>query len=252
MVRDGAPRRVVCAQGNLAPARRRRRRPRAATTAAAAARTTGRALADAPEQSPALGFAAFIVAVCTSFASVFFEKMLKGVPKAAWLRNIQLATYSTVIACVGLVGQRGVAAALSPSTLLAGFDQLIVWLSVPWQSAGGILVAVTIKYADNILRGFAQGVAIIVGAVGSHYIGFELSPSSSSASAPSSSPSSSTAGRWTCARRSMAGAARPSSRPPTTATATAAEIAAREYVGGGDRRRRRPPNSPSPDRGGRR
>ena len=43
-------------------------------------------------------------------------------------------------------------------------------------SAGGILVAVTIKYADNILRGFAQGVAIIVGAVGSHYIfGFELS-----------------------------------------------------------------------------
>ena len=154
---------VVCAQGNFG---------------AGAHRHHGRALADAPEQSPALGFAAFIVAaVCTSFASVFFEKMLKGASKPSlWLRNIQLATYSTVIACVGLVGQRGVAAALSPSTLLAGFDQPIVWLSVLWQSAGGILVAVTIKYADNILRGFAQGVAIIVGAVGSHYIfGFELS-----------------------------------------------------------------------------
>ena len=166
-------------RATLAPARRRRCCPRAATTAVAVARTaTTAALADAPEQSPALGFAAFIVAaVCTSFASVFFEKMLKGASKPSlWLRNIQLATYSTVIACVGLVGQRGVAAALSPSTLLAGFDQPIVWLSVLWQSAGGILVAVTIKYADNILRGFAQGVAIIVGAVGSHYIfGFELS-----------------------------------------------------------------------------
>ena len=89
---------------------------------------SGRALADAPEQSPALGFAAFIVAaVCTSFASVFFEKMLKGASKPSlWLRNIQLATYSTVIACVGLVGQRGVAAALSPSTLLAGFDHHVL------------------------------------------------------------------------------------------------------------------------------
>ena len=102
--------------------------------------------------------------------------MLKGASKTSlWLRNIQLATYSTAIACVGLVGQRGVAA-LSPSTLLAGFDQPDLWLSVLWQSAGEILVAVTIKYADNILRGFAQGVAIIVGAIGSHYIfGFELS-----------------------------------------------------------------------------
>jgi len=36
--------------------------------------------------------------------------------------------------------------------------------------AGGLLVAVTIKYADNILRGFAQAVAIIFGAVGSYFL----------------------------------------------------------------------------------
>ena len=35
---------------------------------------------------------------------------------------------------------------------------------------GGLLVAVTIKYADNILRGFAQALAIIMGAVGSFFV----------------------------------------------------------------------------------
>ena len=42
---------------------------------------------------------------------------------------------------------------------------------------GGILVAVTIKYADNILRGFAQGLALIVGALGSWLLfSFQVNP----------------------------------------------------------------------------
>ena len=42
---------------------------------------------------------------------------------------------------------------------------------------GGILVAVTIKYADNILRGFAQGLALIVGALGSYFLfEFKITP----------------------------------------------------------------------------
>ena len=49
----------------------------------------------------------------------------------------------------------------------AGFGSLSTWLCIAWQGLGGILVAVTIKYADNILRGFAQGLALIVGAIGS-------------------------------------------------------------------------------------
>ena len=47
---------------------------------------------------------------------------------------------------------------------LHGFTP-VVWLVVALNVAGGLLVAVTIKYADNIIRGFAQAVAIIVGAV---------------------------------------------------------------------------------------
>ena len=42
-----------------------------------------------------------------------------------------------------------------------------MWASVCWQALGGIIVAVTIKYADNILRGFSQAIALIIGAIGS-------------------------------------------------------------------------------------
>ena len=127
-------------------------------------------------QNPTLGVAAFLIAaLCTAFASVYFEKMLKGASKPSlWLRNIQLASYSTVIAFAYLLAQPG---GLSPPDgLFAGFGAF-AWLSALWQALGGILVAVTIKYSDNILRGFAQALAIIVGAVGSYFLfGFVLTP----------------------------------------------------------------------------
>ena len=119
-----------------------------------------------PEQFPALGIAALVgAAVCTSFASVYFEKMIKGASKPSlWLRNIQLALYSSLIAVGGLLlsddGQ------LAQRGLMGGFGPA-VWASVMWQALGGIVVAVTIKYADNILRGFSQAIALIIGAIGS-------------------------------------------------------------------------------------
>ena len=119
--------------------------------------------------NPVKGVSALVLAaVCTAFASVYFEKMLKGASKPSlWLRNIQLATYSSVIAAVGiLLADDPVIAA---DGWLAGFSAL-TWTCVLMQSLGGLLVAVTIKYADNILRGFAQGLALIIGAVGSYLL----------------------------------------------------------------------------------
>jgi len=40
-----------------------------------------------------------------------------------------------------------------------------VWLAVTIQSAGGILVALVIKYADNITKGFATSLAIILACI---------------------------------------------------------------------------------------
>jgi UDP-sugar transporter A1/2/3 len=130
-----------------------------------------------PEQNPLLGVGALVLAaLCTSFASVYFERMLKGASKPSlWLRNIQLAVYCTAIAAIGVqffgdesIGRLG---------WLHGFDSFSTWLCIAWQAMGGILVAVTIKYADNILRGFAQGLALIIGAIGSYFLfDFPITP----------------------------------------------------------------------------
>jgi len=128
-------------------------------------RKKSRSASAGPEQIPALGIGALVgAAVCTAFASVYFERMLKGASKPSlWLRNIQLAIYSSVIAVGGLLLSDDPAL---DNGWLSGFGP-VVWMSVTWQALGGIIVAVTIKYADNILRGFAQAVALIIGAIGS-------------------------------------------------------------------------------------
>lgn len=45
-----------------------------------------------------------------------------------------------------------------------------VWINIVIQAAGGLLVALVIKYADNILKGFATSIAIIVSCVASAYL----------------------------------------------------------------------------------
>lgn len=132
-------------------------------------RGQGRRLLDADASvqtaSVPLGIAAMLIAsACTSFASVYFEKMLKSASKPnLWLRNIQLASYSSVIALGSLYMH-------PPATSWFHNFGFNAWLSVWTNALGGLLVAVTIKYADNILRGFAQALAIIMGAVGSYFV----------------------------------------------------------------------------------
>ena len=94
--------------------------------------------------------------------------MLKsGKKPSLWLRNIQLAAYSSVIAAITLFCSEDPARATEG--LLHGFNG-VTWAVVMTQSVGGIIVAVCIKYADNILRTFSQTVAVILGAFGSYFL----------------------------------------------------------------------------------
>mmetsp|Transcript_12168 Transcript_12168/g.35844 ORF Transcript_12168/g.35844 Transcript_12168/m.35844 type:complete len:430 (-) Transcript_12168:393-1682(-) len=124
----------------------------------------------------ALGIVAMLTAaLCTSFASVYFERMLKGSRKPSlWLRNIQLAIYCGLVATATVLQEED--AARASEGWLHGFGAY-TWATVMMNVAGGLLVAITIKYADNIVRGFAQAVAIIVSSVASYFLfDFQITP----------------------------------------------------------------------------
>jgi UDP-sugar transporter A1/2/3 len=53
--------------------------------------------------------------------------------------------------------------------LFQGYTSL-VWMVVMLQSVGGLLVAVVIKYADNILKGFATSLSIVLSCILSIYL----------------------------------------------------------------------------------
>ncbi len=119
--------------------------------------------------------AMLLAAVLTSFASVFFEKMLKGARKPSlWLRNIQLAGYSGIIAYASVLSEED--PLRSTEGWLHGFGGF-AWTTVVLNVAGGLLVAATIKYADNILRGFAQAIAVIITSIASIFLfNFHITP----------------------------------------------------------------------------
>jgi solute carrier family 35 (UDP-sugar transporter), member A1/2/3 len=90
-------------------------------------------------------------------------------PPSLWMRNIQLAFFSVLIA-VGQGMWKNVqnggtyfSANLSPDgkPYLFGFT-IWVWILVALQAGGGLLVAAVIKYADNVLKGLATGVSVVL------------------------------------------------------------------------------------------
>lgn len=124
---------------------------------------------DKPAQSLAIGLMAVSIAcISSALAGVYFEKVLKkpsaseGAPRAPvslWMRNVQLAFFSMVIAVVQFMLQGTDSGEVKP--FLHGFTPW-VWVLVGLQAGGGLLVAAVIKYADNVLKGLATGVSVVV------------------------------------------------------------------------------------------
>jgi hypothetical protein len=147
------------------------------------------------------GFVAVIGAACTSgFAGVYFEKILKGtepirspclsslscpcclppnpsyhrllnatflhIPLGAttsiWARNVQICCTSIGLGLLGVYMNDGTQ--VSTQGFFYGYNW-IVWTVVMLQAVGGLVVAVVVKYADNILKGFAASFSIITRSV---------------------------------------------------------------------------------------
>jgi len=129
---------------------------------------TKKASVSESEQSQIVGLLSVLVSCISSgFAGVYFEKILKGSKGSLWLRNIQLGGFGMVFGLAGMAVNDG--ATVNEKGFFYGYD-LLVWFIVVFQAFGGLLVAVVVKYADNIMKGFATSAAIILSCVASVYL----------------------------------------------------------------------------------
>jgi UDP-sugar transporter A1/2/3 len=124
-------------------------------------------------QNPLIGGLACVISgLSSSFAGVYFEKVVKTTSPSLAVRNIHLGIFGIPLAFLSML-VLDVAptwytppSSASPTTgeqfrYWRGYNTLTVML-VFVHALGGLLVAVVAKYADNILKGFATGVAIVV------------------------------------------------------------------------------------------
>jgi len=133
-----------------------------AGSAAATGAGESAAAAAAQPRSVALGLTAVLAAASSSaFASVYFERILKGVGAqgALWKRNMELCTWTVPMNLLLAALQASREQPLTEP--LRGFTAS-TWAVIVVNGIGGLLVAVVIKYADNIWKGFATAGAILL------------------------------------------------------------------------------------------
>mmetsp|Transcript_24459 Transcript_24459/g.31612 ORF Transcript_24459/g.31612 Transcript_24459/m.31612 type:complete len:358 (-) Transcript_24459:49-1122(-) len=120
-------------------------------------------------QSNFIGLLSVITACCTSgFAGVYFEKVLKGSDISLWMRNIHMSLLGILLGLVSMWCNDG------RSIIQDGFFHgytWTVWVVIFLQAAGGILVSLVVKYADNLLKGFATSLSIVLSCVVSKFLG---------------------------------------------------------------------------------
>lgn len=120
------------------------------------------------DQNRVIGFSAALGACFLSgFAGIYFEMMLKSSDLSVWMRNIQLSLLSLPLSLITCFANDG--AKISANGFFYGYDLFIYYLVV-LQAGGGLIVAVVVKYADNILKGFATSLAIVLSCIFSIYL----------------------------------------------------------------------------------
>ncbi|KAI0819112.1 nucleotide-sugar transporter-domain-containing protein [Irpex lacteus] len=122
--------------------------------------------ASAHELNAFKGFMAVTAACFTSgLAGVYFEMVLKNSPGDLWVRNVQLSLFSLLPALAPIVFSSQTSSnpttSLINSSIFANFGAS-AWATVLTQVLGGLLTALVIKYADNILKGFATSLSIVI------------------------------------------------------------------------------------------
>nr|XP_018262970.1 solute carrier family 35 (UDP-sugar transporter), member A1/2/3 [Kwoniella dejecticola CBS 10117]OBR85128.1 solute carrier family 35 (UDP-sugar transporter), member A1/2/3 [Kwoniella dejecticola CBS 10117] len=120
---------------------------------------------------PFKGFLAVTLACMTSgLAGVYFEFILKSSsgnapPPDLWVRNTQLSLFSLVPAVVPIIvapsGPEGMGYV---GRVMSAFSNFNGWAigTVLTQTFGGLITALVIRYSDNIMKGFATSLSIVI------------------------------------------------------------------------------------------
>merc|ERR1712194_424567 len=118
---------------------------------------------------------------------IYFELVIKspsfthsGVEKelaqefAMWVRNIQLAAFALLVALGTACTRDG--DRIVDKGFFQGYSG-VTWCVIFLEAFGGIMVALVIKYTDNILKNFATAISIISSTViSSFFMDFEVTP----------------------------------------------------------------------------
>lgn len=116
------------------------------------------------------GFSAVALACFTSgLAGVYFEMVLKNSQADLWVRNVQLSLFSLLPALAPILishaqnagSESDAMASKWFSTLFRNFGPW-AWATVAVQVLGGLVTAMVIKYSDNIMKGFATSLSIVL------------------------------------------------------------------------------------------
>lgn len=128
--------------------------------------------------SPLKGFGAVTAACFTSgLAGVYFEMVLKNSKADLWVRNVQLSLFSLIPALLPILYTSSPTSPGFLSGLLRNFG-MWAWATVVIQVFGGLVTAIVIKYSDNILKGFATSLSIVLSFLASVILfDFRITPS---------------------------------------------------------------------------
>ena len=118
-----------------------------------------------------------VVACCMSsgFSGVYFERLIKvNANQSLWIRNFQLAIFCLLISIFAMLYQDY--SSIASEGILQGYTNL-TWIVVFLQAFGGLLVAAVVKHADNVLKGFATSISIILSTLLSFLLFENFNPS---------------------------------------------------------------------------
>jgi solute carrier family 35 (UDP-sugar transporter), member A1/2/3 len=119
------------------------------------------------EMNAMKGFLAVVAACFTSgLAGVYFEMVLKNSQTDLWIRNVQLSLFSLLPALAPIIFTQNTSGYDDTgkgfiSSLFNNFGAW-AWATVFVQVLGGLVTAMVIKYSDNILKGFATSLSIVI------------------------------------------------------------------------------------------